>query len=194
MSSLSSTPSTISASFTLTSEASEASSPTMTVLPTLRDGEIIPTLPAEPSTPSPAVTPPAERRSFYSPLAALLRARYPSVRATPLPSTGNGGPKPKSSLANEVLSGSSEVGEISQSHGDTSESQTTSEDEDGSSLADTAETATLRGTPTASRSSREGSTSTVKAPIVIEAPEGTANEKAICSTSIPPKIVVQANT
>lgn len=86
------------------------------------------------------------------------------------------------------------MGEISQSHGDTSESQTTSEDEDGSSLADTAETATLRGTPTASRSSREGSTSTVKAPIVIEAPEGTANEKAICSTSIPPKIVVQANT
>ncbi len=194
MGGLPATPSTISASSTLASEASEASSLAIAVLPTPRDGEIIPTLPAEPSTPSPAVTPLAERRSFYSPLAALLRARYPSVRTTPLPSTGSGGPKPKSFLANEVQAVPSDMGELSQSHGDTSESQTTSEDEDDSSLADTAETATLRGTPTASRASREGSTSTVKAPMAVEAPEGTANEKTICSTSVPPKIVVQAST
>jgi hypothetical protein len=73
-----------------------------------------------------------------------------------------------------------------------SPSQTTSDDEDDISLADIAETATLRGTPTASRTSRAGSTSTVKASISIEAPEGTANEKTIRSTSVPPNIVQES--
>ncbi len=164
----------------------------MTVPSTPRESEIIPTLPAEPSTPTPAVTPSAERRSFYSPLAAFLRARYPSVTATPLPSTGNGRPKPKSSLANEVQAASPDMGEPFQSHDDTSESQTTSEEEDGSSLIDIAEAATLRGTPTASRASRAGSTSTVKASISIEAPEATANEKTPGSTSVPPKVVQES--
>lgn len=185
----------ISASYTLTSDTSEVSSPAMTVPSTPRESEIIPTLPAEPSTPTPAVTPPEERRTFYSPLASFLRARYPSVRTIPLPSTGNGGPpKPKSSLANEVQATSPATGEPFQSHGDTSESQTTSEDEDDVSLADIdiAETATLRGTPTASRASRAGSTSTVKASISIEAPEGTANEKTIRSTSGPPKVIQES--
>jgi len=79
-----------------------------------------------------------------------------------------------------------------QNHDDTSESQTTSEDEDDISLTDIAETATLRGTPTASRASRAGSTSTVKASISIEAPEGTANEKTIRSKSGPPKVVQES--
>lgn len=164
----------------------------MTVPSTPRESEIIPTLPAEPSTPTPAVTPPAERRSFYSPLATFLRARYPSVRTTPLPSSGNGGLKPKSSLANEVQAASPDMGEPFQSHGDTSESQTTSEDEDDSSLADIAETETLSSTLTASRTSRAGSTSTVKASISIEAPETTANEKTIRSSSVPPKVVQES--
>jgi hypothetical protein len=162
----------------------------MTVPSTPRESEVIPTLPAEPSTPTPAITPLEERRSFYSPLAAFLRARYPSVRTTPLPSTENGGPKPKSSLANEVRAASPDIGELFQSHDDTSESQTTSEDEDDNSLVDIAETAMLRGT--ASRSSRAGSTSTVKASISVEAPEGIANEKTIRSTSVPPKVVQES--
>ena len=84
------------------------------------------------------------------------------------------------------------MGEPFQSHDDTSESQTTSEDEDDSSLADIAEAATLRGTPTANRASRAGSTSTVKASISIEAPEATANEKTLRSTSVPPKVVQES--
>jgi hypothetical protein len=176
----------------MASEASEAPSPATTVPPTPRESEIIPTLPPEPSTS--VVPPPEERRSFYSPLAAFLRARYPSVRTTPHPPSGNGGPKSKSSLANEVRAASPDVGESSQSHGDTSESQTTSEDEDDeSSLADAAETATLRGTPTASRPTREGSASTVKASISVGAPasEDTTNKKTLTTHSelIPPEIV-----
>ena len=180
----------ISASFTL---ASEASSPGMSVPPTPRESEIIPTLPAEPSTPAPAVMPHAERRSFYSPIATFLRARYPSIRTTPLPPTGNEGPKPKSSLANEVLGASPSVGEPSESLGDTSESQTTSEDEDDTgSLADATETATLKGTPTASRTSREGSSSTVKASISAEASEDTTNEKTTHPGSAPSEIVQES--
>jgi hypothetical protein len=183
----------MSVSSTLAYDTSEASSSPMTVPSTPRESEIIPMLPAEPSTAIPAVTPPEERKTFYSPLAAFLRARYPSVRTAPLQSTGNGAPNPKSSLANEVRATSPSMGEPFQSHGDTSESsQTTSEDEDDISLADIAETATLRGTPTASRTSRAGSTSTVKASISIEAPEATANEKTIRSTSVPPKVVQES--
>lgn len=176
----------------LASDTSEASSPPVVVPSTPRESEIIPVLPAEPSTPIPAAIPPGERRSFYSPLAALLRARYPSVRTAPLESNGNGVPKPTSSLANEVRATSPDMGGPFQNHDDTSESQTTSEDEDDISLTDIAETATLRGTPTASRASRAGSTSTVKASISIEAPEGTANEKTIRSKSGPPKVVQES--
>jgi hypothetical protein len=166
----------------------------MTVPSTPRESEIIPTLPGEPPTPTPAVTPPAERKSFYPPLAAFLRARYPSVKAPLPPPNGNAGPKPKSSLANEVEAVSSDLGESSESHEDTSESQATSEDEDDSSLPDAAETATLRGTSTESGRSRGGSASTVKASRPVEGLEDAANEKTAHPTSVPPRFVVQEST
>lgn len=76
------------------------------------------------------------------------------------------------------------MGELFQ---DTSESQSTSEDDDDSSVADTVETALLR-----SRASREGSTSTIKASRSVEAREGTTNEKIVRPTPVLTKVVQES--